>query len=105
MKVGQLDARFGQLCPRDFASALKNDQRVVDARARLDASYAAFRQTMVIRSEVFENGRVHPEALDHGRVEQFPDAFAFAFAFAPGRADRNLGPQPDMQRLLTALDA
>lgn len=62
-QVDQLDSRFRQLFPRDFASALEGDRRVVDARSRLDASYDAFRQTMATQSQVVANVRDDAETL------------------------------------------
>ncbi|QEH81561.1 P-type conjugative transfer protein TrbJ [Sphingomonas sp. C8-2] len=62
-RIDQLDDRFRQLFPRDFASALTGDQRVVDARSRLDASYDAFRQTMATQSQVVANVRDDTETL------------------------------------------
>jgi P-type conjugative transfer protein TrbJ len=62
-RVDQLNARFQQLFPRDFASALNSDRRVIDARTRLDASYDAFRQTMATQSQVVENVRDDAETL------------------------------------------
>ncbi|ATE66366.1 P-type conjugative transfer protein TrbJ [Rhizorhabdus dicambivorans] len=62
-KVDQLDERFSQLFPRDFASALRGDRRIVDARARLDASYEAFRHTMAVQNRVVENVRDDAQTL------------------------------------------
>nr|WP_047165976.1 P-type conjugative transfer protein TrbJ [Sphingomonas sp. Y57] len=62
-RVDQLDARFARLFPREFAAALRGDQRVLDARARLDASYDAFRQTMAVQNRVVENVRDDAETL------------------------------------------
>src|SRR3546814_3791790 len=54
-RVDQLDDKFQSLFPRDFASALRTEARVRDARARLDASMGAFRQTMTVQAQVVEN--------------------------------------------------
>ncbi|HEX8217105.1 MAG TPA: P-type conjugative transfer protein TrbJ [Allosphingosinicella sp.] len=62
-RVDQLDARFRQLFPTSFDQALRTDQRLRDARARLDASMAGFRQTMSVQSQVVENVRNDAEAL------------------------------------------
>ena len=62
-KVDQLDARFRQLFPDTFDQALKVDQRVRDARTRLDFSMAAFRQTMGVQSQIVENVRGDAQTL------------------------------------------
>src|SRR3546814_14135094 len=54
-RVDQLDDKFQSLFPQDFSSALRTDARVRDARARLDASMGAFRQTMTVQAQVVEN--------------------------------------------------
>lgn len=56
-RVSRLDDRFRQLFPRDFDRALTTDQRVREARDRLDASMDGLRQTMTIQSSVVENVR------------------------------------------------
>src|SRR3546814_13274910 len=55
LRVDQLDDKFQSLFPQDFSSALRTDARVRDARARLDASMGAFRQTMTVQAQVVEN--------------------------------------------------
>ena len=62
-KVDQLDDKFANLFPRDFSAALRTDERVRDARGRLDASMDAFRQTMTVQSQVVENVHGDAEAL------------------------------------------
>ena len=62
-RVGQLDGQFQSLFPADFSSALRTDTRVRDARARLDASMGAFRQTMMVQAQVVENVRADTQAL------------------------------------------
>jgi P-type conjugative transfer protein TrbJ len=59
-QVDRLDEKFTGLFPRDFSSALRSDARVREARARLDASMGAFRQTMAVQSQVVEN--IHDDA-------------------------------------------
>src|SRR3546814_595826 len=54
-RVDQLDDKFQSLFPQDFSSALRTDARVRNARARLDASMGAFRQTMTVQAQVVEN--------------------------------------------------
>lgn len=62
-RVDQLDDKFQQLFPQDFSAALRGDARVRDARARLDASMGAFRQTMSVQAQVVENVRGDTQAL------------------------------------------
>ena len=62
-RVDQLDDKFQSLFPQDFSSALRSDARVRDARARLDASMGAFRQTMTVQAQVVENIQADGEAL------------------------------------------
>jgi P-type conjugative transfer protein TrbJ len=62
-RVDQLDQRFRQLYPQDFGRALGTDQRLLDARARLDTSMAGFRQTMGVQSQIVENVRADAQAL------------------------------------------
>jgi P-type conjugative transfer protein TrbJ len=59
-KVDAIDDKFAKLYPRDFNAALTTDARVRDARSRLDASLAAYRQTMTIQAGVVEN--IHEDA-------------------------------------------
>jgi P-type conjugative transfer protein TrbJ len=54
-KVSNLDQQFRSLFPSSFNQALTNNQRVVDARMRLDTSMAAFKQTMTVQAQVVEN--------------------------------------------------
>lgn len=65
-KVDELDAKFAKLYPQDFSAALTTDARVRDARSRLDASLAAYRQTMTIQSGVVEN--IHDDAEVLGQI-------------------------------------
>jgi P-type conjugative transfer protein TrbJ len=62
-RVDQLDDKFQSLFPQDFSSALRTDARVRDARARLDASMGAFRQTMTVQAQVVENIQSDTQAL------------------------------------------
>jgi len=62
-RVDQLDDKLLKLFPREFDAALKRDQRVQAARARLDASNSAFRQTMMLQSRVVEEARDDATAL------------------------------------------
>lgn len=54
-RVADLDRQFRQLYPGTFDRALTGNAHVVDARARLGASVAAFRQTMTVQAQVAEN--------------------------------------------------
>lgn len=62
-RVDQLDDKFQSLYRQDFSSALRTDDRVRDARSRLDASMGAFRQTMTVQAQVVENIQSDTEAL------------------------------------------
>lgn len=62
-RVDQLDDKFQSLYRQDFSSALRSDARVRDARARLDASMGAFRQTMTVQAQVVENIQTDAQAL------------------------------------------
>jgi P-type conjugative transfer protein TrbJ len=62
-RVDQLDDEFTSPFQKDFTSALRTDARVHDARARLDASMRAFRQTMTVQAQVVENIQTDTEAL------------------------------------------
>ena len=59
-KVDELDTKFAKLFPQDFNAALTTDTRVRDARSRLAASMAAFRQTMTVQAGGVEN--IHDDA-------------------------------------------
>jgi P-type conjugative transfer protein TrbJ len=62
-RVDQLDERFRQLFPQEFAQAWSGDKRVADARARLEAATSQFHQTMAVQSQIVENVRDDAEAL------------------------------------------
>jgi P-type conjugative transfer protein TrbJ len=62
-RVDQLDERFRQLFPQEFAQAWNGDKRVADARARLEAATSQFRQTMGVQSQIVENVRDDAETL------------------------------------------
>lgn len=62
-RVDQIDDKFQSIFPQDFSSALRSDARVRDARARLDASMGAFRQTMGVQAQVVENIQADTQAL------------------------------------------
>ncbi|WP_243645650.1 P-type conjugative transfer protein TrbJ [Sphingomonas sp. PP-CE-1G-424] len=54
-RVGNVDTEFQRLFPQSFNEALTTNAHVVDAKARLDASMAAFNQTMQVQAQVVGN--------------------------------------------------
>jgi len=54
-RVGTVDSEFRALYPRSLDQALTTDARVIDAKARMDASMAAFNQTMQVQAQVVGN--------------------------------------------------
>ena len=54
-KVEGLDRQVRTLFPGALGQALSGDQRVAQARARLDAATAAYRQAMGVQAQVAEN--------------------------------------------------
>ena len=54
-RVAGLDQQFRSMFPTSFNQALTNNQHVVDARARLDASMDAYKRTMTVQAQVVEN--------------------------------------------------
>jgi P-type conjugative transfer protein TrbJ len=56
-RVDQLDERLRALFPGAVDRALGRDQRVAQARARLDAATQAYRHTMGVQAQVVENVR------------------------------------------------
>ncbi|WP_375403336.1 P-type conjugative transfer protein TrbJ [uncultured Sphingomonas sp.] len=62
-RVDQLDEKFRRLFPDAFDQALRTDQRVRNARNRLDTSMGAFRHTMTVQAQVVENVRDDAETL------------------------------------------
>ena len=53
-RVANLDQQFRSMFPTSFNAALGNDAYVLDARARLDTSMAAYKQTMSVQAQVVE---------------------------------------------------
>ena len=51
-KAGDLDAQFNRLFPAGGSGSLSSAELAVNAKARLDAATAAFRQTMQVQSQV-----------------------------------------------------
>lgn len=62
-RVANLDQQFRSLFPTSFSQALTNDQHVVEAKARLDTSMAAYKQTMTVQAQVAENVVSDAQAL------------------------------------------
>ncbi len=62
-RIDQLDDQFRQLFPGNLDQLLRRDQRVAQARARLDAAMSAFRQTMGVQSQIVDNVRTDAQAL------------------------------------------
>lgn len=63
-RLDTLDQRFRQLFPDAFDEALTSDRRVANARARLDAAMAGFRQAMGVQSQIIANVQEDAQALD-----------------------------------------
>ncbi len=56
-RIDQLDERIRTLFPGEVQRVLGRDQRVAQARARLDAAMAGYRQAMSVQAQVVENVR------------------------------------------------
>jgi len=54
-RIGSIDSEFRQLFPQSLSQALTTNAGVSGARARLDASMAAFNHTMAVQSQVAGN--------------------------------------------------
>lgn len=54
-RVDTVGAQFRQLFPTSFNQALTSNAHVIDANARLDASRAAFQQTMTVQAQIVGN--------------------------------------------------
>ena len=54
-RVAGLDQQFQSMFPTSFNQARTGNQHVIDARARLDASMDAYKQTMTVQAQVVEN--------------------------------------------------
>jgi type IV secretion system protein TrbJ len=62
-RVANLDQQFRSMFPSSFNQARTNNQHVADARARLDPSMAAYKQTMTVQAQVVENIAADQAAL------------------------------------------
>jgi len=60
----QLDQQYRTLFPQDMNQALTSDQNVINAKARLDAAMAAYRQTMGVQSQVVTNVQSDVQTLN-----------------------------------------
>lgn len=63
-KLDETNLRMSRLFPQDYAKALTVDQQVRDAKARLDASRSAYRDTMGVQSRIIENVREDAQTLN-----------------------------------------
>ena len=61
--VDGIDEQYRKLFPEQFDSAATRDTRIVAARARLDASMGAYRQTMGIQAQVVTNVQADAQTL------------------------------------------
>ena len=68
-RVATLDQQFHSFFPTSFNAALTNDQHVVDARARLDTSMAAYKQTMTVQAGGREYRGRSSDAQWHRRAQ------------------------------------
>lgn len=62
-RVDRLDERIRTLFPGAVDNALRRDQRVAQARARLDAAMDGYRHTMAVQAQVVENVRADAAVL------------------------------------------
>jgi type IV secretion system protein TrbJ len=62
-QVSGVDQQFSRLFPSDFGAALRSNERVIDARGRLDTAMAAFKQTMGVQAQVVENVAADAQTL------------------------------------------
>jgi P-type conjugative transfer protein TrbJ len=62
-RVSGLDQQFHQLFPQSFSAALRTNEQVVAARARLDTAMSAYQQTMTVQAQVTENVTADAQAL------------------------------------------
>lgn len=63
-KVAGLDQQVQKLFPGALSKVLSSDQRVLEARAQLDAATAAYRQGMGIQAQVAQNVEEDAQILD-----------------------------------------
>lgn len=63
-RISTTDQQYRQLFPSTFDPTMTGDARMAAARSRLDASIAAFGQTMSVQSQIAENVSADAEALN-----------------------------------------
>ncbi|MBC2665768.1 P-type conjugative transfer protein TrbJ [Novosphingobium flavum] len=62
-QVSGLDQQFRQMFPQSFSQALRTNEQVMAARARLDTVMSAYQQTMTIQAQVAENVAADAQTL------------------------------------------
>lgn len=62
-RVDGIEEQYRKLFPQQFDAALNRDARVTAAKARLDASMGAYRQTMSIQAQVVTNVQADAQTL------------------------------------------
>jgi P-type conjugative transfer protein TrbJ len=62
-RADQLDAQFRRLFPQEAGQARRSGTSVAEARTRLDAAMASFRQTMAVQAQVVGNIQSDAAAL------------------------------------------
>jgi P-type conjugative transfer protein TrbJ len=67
-RVGNVDSEFRRMFPQSVSAALVGNTSVADARARLDASLAAYNQTMQVQAQVV--GSVNADASTLSSIVQ-----------------------------------
>ncbi|MDB5581964.1 MAG: type secretion system protein TrbJ [Bradyrhizobium sp.] len=62
-KVENVDQQFQSLFPKDLNAALTSNGQVIAAKSRLDASMAAYQQTMGVQAQVVTNVQTDAQTL------------------------------------------
>lgn len=62
-QVSGLDQQFRQMFPQSFGQALRTNDQVIAARARLDTAMSAYQQTMTVQAQVVENVAADAQTL------------------------------------------
>jgi len=63
-KAGQVDASFSKMFPSAIRQALTSDQRVAEAKTRLNAAMDSFRHSMNVQAEVVSNIAADSQVLN-----------------------------------------
>ncbi len=63
LQVSGLDQQFHQLFPQSFNQALRMNDQVLAARARLDTAMTAYQHTMTVQAQVAENVAADAQTL------------------------------------------